>query len=105
MVYFVLLLDCAGAHVGEDAMKEYFPRIEESLKRLVDGAAGVRQVLSDTMCIGESGPHTFFSSTKRLLDEAERLDRLSLELDVRVSEAVYIVNGGLSIPWLLHVIC
>ncbi|KAH9973939.1 autophagy-related protein 11-domain-containing protein [Russula compacta] len=68
---------CAGAHVGEDTMKGSFLRVEETMKRLVDGATGVRQVLSDTI----------------LLDEAERLDQLSLKLDVRVSEAVYIANG------------
>ncbi|KAI9458624.1 putative peripheral membrane protein [Lactarius psammicola] len=65
---------CRRTH---DDLQERFRRVEETMKRLSDGATEVRSGLSDT----------------RLLDEAEALDRLSRELHGRVSEVVTSLDG------------
>ncbi|KAF8267535.1 hypothetical protein EI94DRAFT_1730240 [Lactarius quietus] len=70
-----------GDYVSNEKMHQVqmrsFRRVEETMKKLSDGAAEVRSGLSDT----------------RLLDEAEALDQLSRELHVRVSEIVASLDG------------
>ncbi|KAH9026734.1 putative peripheral membrane protein [Lactarius pseudohatsudake] len=63
---------CRRTHVD---LQERFRRVEETMKKLGDGAAEVR--LSDT----------------RLLDEAEALDQLSRESHGRISEIVTSLDG------------
>ncbi|KAH9171318.1 putative peripheral membrane protein [Lactarius sanguifluus] len=58
-------------------LQERFRRVEETMKKLSDGAAEVRSSLSDT----------------RLLDEAEALDQLSRESHGRISEIVTSLDG------------
>lgn len=65
---------CLRTH---DDLQERFRRVEETMKKLSDGATEVRSSLSDT----------------RLLDEAEALDQLSRELHGRVSEVVASLDG------------
>jgi hypothetical protein len=47
----MLLIDCACTHIEEDDLKEHLSAADEAMKRIADGAAGVRLALSDTMCV------------------------------------------------------
>jgi len=51
MVSRVLLIGCDGTYIEEDDLREHFSSVDETMKRLADGAAGVRLVLSNTMCV------------------------------------------------------
>jgi hypothetical protein len=65
MVSRVLLLGFAVAHIGEDDFKECFHYVDETMKRLANGAAEVRLVFSDTKCVEVSDLYAFFSFTRK----------------------------------------
>ena len=69
------------------------------MKRLSDGATGVRSSLSDTRYVRHLVVRRFSKKyVIRLLDEAEALDRLSRELHGRVLELVASLDGNYSYP-------
>jgi hypothetical protein len=65
MVSRMLLLGFAVAHIGEDDLRERFHYVDETMKRLANGAAGVRLMFSDTKYVEVSDLYAFCSFTRK----------------------------------------
>ena len=106
--YFSAPFDYAHVHrLGKVDLQERFRRVEETMKRLSDGATGVRSGLSDTRYVKHLVVYLVSFLIKnmiRLLDEAEALDQLSRELHGRVSELVASLDGNFWLPCLRHIV-
>ena len=71
-----------------DELQDRFQQIEASMKRLSDGATGVRMSLSDMGYVRVRITCSIFSTPTRPLDEATSLDQLARELLGKVSDVV-----------------
>ncbi len=93
-------------HLGKVDLQERFHRVEETMKKLSDGATEVRSSLSDTRYVGNLVVRfDVFSRMTRLLQEAEALDQLSRELHIRVSEVVASLDGKIWVPLSRNIVC
>jgi hypothetical protein len=94
-VSHVHLLGCLGAYIIKDDLKERLHYVDETMRRLSDGAAGVELELSDTTWVEAPtrNLYSFCSFTKRLLNEAEILDQVSRKMHDKASKAVRDTDG------------